>query len=124
MLELCCRILEFASLSKDFCTRLYCDLCIDYVFSKESVENLTESNDRVTNVIQIIVMVSETCRGGGDSGVVVLQEAPRADAPRARNASANAAAAASLFAQPGLSPVPQPLRPQRRPRGAARTRHG
>ena len=72
----------------------------------------------------IIVMISKTCWGGGDSGDVVLQEASRADAPRARNASANAAAAARVFAQPGVSTLPQSLWPQRRARGAARTRHG
>ena len=90
----------------------------------ESIESLTESNDRVTIVMVIIVMIIKRCLGGGDSGDVMLQEAPRADAPRARNASANAAAAACLFAQPGVSPLPQPLWPQRRARGTARTRHG
>jgi hypothetical protein len=73
--------------------------------------------------MMIIVMISKICWGGGDTGDFLLQEAPRADAPRARNASANAAAAACLFAQPGVSPLPQPLRSQRRARPAARTRH-
>jgi hypothetical protein len=89
------------------------------VFFKESFESLTEGEDRVTTAKVIKLMISKRCWGDSDSGEFVLQEAPRADAPRARNASADAAAAACLFAQPGVSPLPQPVWPKRRARGAA-----
>ena len=45
--------------------------------------------------------------------LTLLQEASRADAPRARNAPAHAVALTRLFAQPGVFAVPQSLRPQR-----------
>jgi len=47
----------------------------------------------------------------GDNGDVTLQEAPRGDAPRSRNAPAYAAAVARLFTQPGVSSISEPLRP-------------
>lgn len=57
------------------------------------------------------------------TGDCLLQKAPRGDAPSARNAPSNAVAAARLFAQPGVSPVPQPLRSERRDGDPDRPRH-
>ena len=76
---------------------------------RESIEGLIEGNGRVTIVMMITVLSSKLLV----IMVTVLHEAPRADAARARNASAHAAAVACLFAQPGNSTVPQPLRPER-----------